>query len=546
MSSQTDQVVDATRRQKVDSTTASFNSIISSTSNSQKAISTTKIAAAKSPSSSDADVEAKGAVSAAEQPKAKFWSKARGYCIIIACIGFIFGWDVGTIGGVTNMVSFKQKFGSFKDDTWTMNALTVGLIIAVFNAGAAIGGLTLAKSADKWGRKAGLMLALVIYNVGLIIQETSTFGSAWFQFMIGRIVTGYAIGATSVIAPMFIGESAPISDRGGMIVYYQLAITFGILMGNITNYGVKEGMSGDNQWMLPVWFCHIVSVAIFVGVCFMPESAAYYISKNKQAEAAQTIATLNNIIVDHEYVIAEVGLMIENHNQTVNAQQGSSWHEVFTGRPKNFRRLLIGVGVMFFQQFGGANYFFYYGTTLFASAGLSDSYITAIVLGAVNFVATFAASWIVEALGRRSTLLFGSVGMFICMIIYTCLGSFALSDGDGGDKTLVGGFMIGFTCIYIIFFATTWGPGAFVVVSELYNIRSRAMAMAIATAFNWMSNFLISLFTPYVTKSIGYKLGFVFSGCLLASVAFVWVLVPETKGLRVEQVDKLFAEKDDK
>jgi SP family sugar:H+ symporter-like MFS transporter len=465
------------------------------------------------------------------------------YCFATAFSGFIFGWDVGSIGGITNFETFKEKFGYLNNNNqWVMSSLIVGLIIAVFNAGCAVGGLTLSKTADKWGRKICLYLALVIYNTGVIIQETSSLSGKWYQFMIGRIITGLAIGASSVVAPMFISESAPISIRGAMVVLYQLMITFGILMGNITNFGAKGHLSGNSQWIIPVSLCHAWSVLIFAGLFMMPESAVYYVTKNKHEKAKRSIAILNSASVDSEFVQSEFSKIVENQNHIINAKNGSAWHELFTGKPKNWKRLLIGVGVMVFQQFSGANYFFYYGTSLFSSVGLSDSYITAIILGLVNFVSTFFGIYTVEKFGRKSSLLMGSVGMFICMFIYTCVGSFALSDGSGGEKTSVGAVMIVFTCIYIFFFATTWGPGAFVVVSELYNVRTRAMAMAVATSCNWLCNFLISLFTPYITADIGYKFGFVFAGCLAASTLFVWFSVPETKGLRIEEVDALFME----
>lgn len=472
------------------------------------------------------------------------WSyrKAILYCLITAFTGFIFGWDVGTIGGITNFDTYRQKFGQYVEGDWTMNSLIVGLIIAVFNAGCAIGGLTLSKIADKLGRKWCLYISLIIYNVGVLVQETSVFSGAWFQFMIGRIITGLSIGASSVVAPMFISESAPVSIRGSMVVLFQLMITFGILMGNVTNFGSKQTITGDNEWLIPIWLCHIWSLLILVGLIKMPESAIYYVSKAQYDRAAISLSTLNNVPADSVFVRSELGRMIDYQEEMESLQKKSSWHDVFDR--ENLQRLSVGVGVMIFQQFTGANYFFYYGTSLFASVGLSDSYVTAIILGAVNFVCTFLGIITIEKFGRRCTLLLGSFGMFICMFVYTCLGSFALSDARSGEFTAVGILMVVFTCCYICFFATTWGPGAFVVVSELYNVRTRAMAMAIATSCNWLCNFLISLFTPFIAADIGFKLGFVFSACLLASAGFVWFCVPETKGLRVEEVDAMFSKED--
>ena len=473
------------------------------------------------------------------------YRKAIAYCFSTAFTGFIFGWDVGTIGGLTNLESFKQSFGYLNsDNVWTIDSLVSGLIISVFNIGCAFGGLTLSKAADRWGRKMCLYLSLAIYSVGVVVQWSSVFSGAWYQFMVGRIITGIAVGASSVVAPMFISESSPTVIRGSMVALYQLMITCGILMGNIADYSVKKYMAGNIQWLTPVWLCHVWSVLVMLGLFLMPESPVYYVSKARYNDASRSLSLLNSKPVDSDFVHSEVEKIVENQSHIISAQRDSLWYDVFVGK-SNLKRLFIGVAVMIFQQFSGANYFFYYGTSLFASVGLSNSYITAMVLGGVNFASTFFGIYTVEKLGRKSTLLTGSIGMFLCMITYTALGSFALKDSNGEETKSIGFLMIVFTCVYIFFFATTWGPGAFVVVSELYNVRTRAIAIAIATSCNWFSNFLISFSTPMITGEIGYKLGFVFSGCLAVSAIFVWNLVPETKGLRIEQVDLLFEDEDD-
>lgn len=435
------------------------------------------------------------------------------------------------------MTGFKNNFT--KDGNFA--SMIIGLIIAVFNAGCAIGGLTLSKLADKFGRKISIYISIVIYLVGTLIQITSCSSKSWVQFMVGRIVTGLAVGSTSVLCPMFISESSPLQIRGAMVVLYQLMITLGIFCGNIANYGCKVHHEGTNtEWMIPVGLGFLWGVITIVGIFFMPESAIYLIEqKHDEAEARKSISKMNCAGLNDALVNAEVERITANY-QRIQQQIGDvKWNEFLVGKPKLFLRLVIGMMIMAFQQFSGANYFFYYGTSLFKSVGLNDSYVTAIILSVVNFVSTFGGVYFVEKLGRKACLLMGSIGMFICMTIYASLGSFALNS-KGVENSHVGGAMIAFTCIYIFFFATTTGPVTFVVVSELYPVRVRATSMSIATSMNWISNFLISLFTPFITGAIGFKYGYVFSGCLLASAIFVWFLVPETKNLTSEEIDDLF------
>ncbi|KAL6949746.1 hypothetical protein ACO0QE_000403 [Hanseniaspora vineae] len=193
---------------------------------------------------------------------------------------------------------------------------------------------------------------------------------------------------------------------------------------------------------------------------------------------------------------------------------------------------------MIFQQTSGINYFFYYGTSLFDRVGLQDPYLTAIILGAVNFVATFGGIYLVEKLGRRNLLLLGSFGAFISMMVYASVGSFVF------QKHASGGIMIAFTCFFIIFFAIALGPVSFVVVSELYPPRVKTFSMAIATSLNWISNFLIGLLTPTITARIGYKFGYVFAAFMLASTFFVFFLVPETKNKTSDEIDKIYEQEE--
>ncbi|GME80893.1 unnamed protein product [Ambrosiozyma monospora] len=194
------------------------------------------------------------------------------------------------------------------------------------------------------------------------------------------------------------------------------------------------------------------------------------------------------------------------------------------------------------QQLTGNNYFFYYGTTIFNSVGLDDPFVTSIILGVVNFGSTFVALVIVDRMGRRTLLMTGSMCMSICLVIFASVGVKPLYPHgyDGETSKSAGYVMLVFTCLFIFFFATTWAPGVFVVVSESYPLRIRAKGMAVASAANWMWGFLISFFTPFITKAIRFNYGYVFFGCCLFSFFFVWACIPETKGLSLEDVDDIY------
>ncbi|CAL9732560.1 hexose transporter Hxt14p [Monosporozyma unispora] len=463
-------------------------------------------------------------------------------CLLISFGGFIFGWDVGTIGGIVNMKEFKNHFGTRYNSELNINEfpnLLTGLIIGIFNIGCAVGGIFLAKVGDNLGRKLGIALALIIYIIGVLVQVVKD--NSWYQFVAGRTVCGLGVGANAVLVPMFISESAPIGIRGSMVVLFQVMVTFGILVGNITNYlCVRMIKDSDNIWKMPLGLGFIWAVLLLVGLIFVPESAEYLmIKKMNEHKARDSFAKMNGVEPNDntadKFVQSMQAKLFVNTQET---SQSRKWHEFATGRPKLGLRLSVGILLMAFQQLTGINYFFYYGTALFENAGMNNPYSAAIILSTVNFVATFAGIYLVESWGRKLSLLFGSVGMFLCMATYASIGSFAL------DKNGTVWGMIAVTCVYIIFFATTSGPVTFVIVSELFPIRTRAISIAICSATNWITNFFISLLIPIISAKINFFLGYIFALFLFISIFFIMFLVPETQGKSYNQIDSMYGASD--
>lgn len=465
------------------------------------------------------------------------------FCFFVAFGGFVFGFDTGTISGFVNMPNFVQRFGQLNSaGTYYLSNVRVGLMISIFNVGCAVGGIFLSKIGDMYGRRIGLMFSMVIYVVGIIIQISSN--TAWYQFFIGRLIAGFAVGTVSVISPLFISEVAPKQVRGTLVVCFQLCITLGIFLGYCTTYGTKK-YTDSRSWRIPLGLCFAWAIILVVGMLNMPESPRYLVEKQKIDEARRSIARSNKISEEDPAVNTEVQLIQAGIEREALAGK-ATWGELVTGKPKIFRRVIMGIMLQSLQQLTGDNYFFYYGTTIFQAVGLSDSFQTSIILGIVNFASTFAGIWAIEKLGRRLCLLTGSAAMFVCFIIYSLIGSQHLykngySNTEGNTYKASGNAMIFITCLYIFFFASTWAGGVYCIISESYPLRIRSKAMSVATAANWMWGFLISFFTPFITSAIHFYYGFVFTGCLLFSFFYVYFFVSETKGLSLEEVDVLYA-----
>ncbi|ODV64923.1 general substrate transporter [Hyphopichia burtonii NRRL Y-1933] len=463
------------------------------------------------------------------------------FCFLVAFGGFVFGFDTGTISGFVNMGDFVKRFGTHHaDGTHSLSTIRTGLIVSIFNVGCAVGGIFLSKVADVYGRRIGLMFSMIVYIVGIIIQISSQ--HAWYQYFIGRLITGLAVGIVSVLSPLFISESAPKKIRGTLVCCFQLCITLGIFLGYCTTYGTKT-YDDSRQWRIPLGLCFAWAIMMVVGMISMPESPRYLVEKNRIEDAKKSIGTSNKVSVEDPAVYTEIQL-IQAGIERERLAGSASWTELVTGKPKILRRVVMGMFLQSLQQLTGDNYFFYYGTTIFKAVGLKDSFQTSIILGIVNFASTFVGIWAIERFGRRLCLLTGSSCMFICFIIYSVLGSVHLyKDGyDGPTYVPTGNAMIFITCLYIFFFASTWAGGVYTIVSESYPLRIRSKAMAVGSACNWMWGFLISFFTPLITARIHFYYGFVFAGCLLFSLFYVFFYVNETKGLTLEEVDELYAQ----
>jgi SP family sugar:H+ symporter-like MFS transporter len=221
-----------------------------------------------------------------------------------------------------------------------------------------------------------------------------------------------------------------------------------------------------------------------VGILFLRESPRWDYRHGNIDNARATIAISYGVSEDHPEVIREIK-EIKEKLDAENAGGGKHpWYEIFTG-PKMLYRTLLGIALQALQQLTGANFYFYYGTTIFQSIGLPNSYVTSIILGGVNFGTTFPGLYIVEKYGRRPSLIFGGMWMFMCFMVFSSLGHFALDQEDPTRTQGIGYAMIIFACLFIAGFAMTWGPMIWVVVSELYPSRYRAKCMGIATASNW-------------------------------------------------------------
>ncbi|KAL4911627.1 hypothetical protein BDW74DRAFT_184843 [Aspergillus multicolor] len=453
--------------------------------------------------------------------------------------GIIFGYDTGQISGFLEMENFQQRFGQPQPDgTYAFNNVRSGLIVSMLSIGTLLGALMAGPLADRIGRKWSIAFWCIILHVGLIIQISSPHPK-WYQFMLGRFITGFGVGACSLLVPLYQGETSPRQIRGAMVCSYQLFITLGIFIAYCINYGT-ESINNSASWRIPLGITFLWALLLGIGIVFFPESPRFDYRHGRSNLARTTMSKLYGVSQNHRVIIEEL-TEIKEQLEAESVSKGGlhGLVEMFQG-PRMKYRIILGVVLQALQQLTGANYFFYYGTVIFRGAGIANSYVTQMILGGVNFGTTFFGLYVVEKFGRRKSLVVGGLWMLVNFMVFASVGHFSLNVDNPPATPGAGKAMVVFACLFITGFASTWGPMIWTIVAELYPSRYRAKAMAMATASNWLWNFLIGFFTPFITGDIDFAYGYVFAGCLFVAVLVVYFFVLEGKGKTLEEMDMMY------
>ncbi|KAF4551123.1 Hexose transporter HXT13-like protein [Elsinoe fawcettii] len=456
---------------------------------------------------------------------------------LVASIGgFMFGYEGGQISGYFNMKNFAEQFGEQRaDGTYYFSAIRQGTMVANLCAGALVGSMLGGKLADTLGRRMTISSSALFCMLGKILEIAST--AHWAQFAVGRFVSGIGIGSLSVVVPMYQSECAPKSIRGVLISSYQLFLTLGIWTGYMVDYGTYK-LDSTAAWRIPSGLSFLWALILGFGILLLPESPRYAYRVGREDEARLNIAKLCGVLPTSKLVNDQIHDIQLKLDEEASAAE-TKWHECVTG-PRMMYRTVLGVVLQAGQQLTGANFFFFYGTTVFSATGLSNSYVTQIILGTVNVVCTMAGLWVAAKCGRRKALMAGAAWMFMCFMVYALVGHFCLNNADPQSTPVAGNILIVFSCLFIVAFATTWGPLVWAIVAELYPARYRGTCMALATASNWLWNFLISFFTTSIVKSISWLYGLVFAGCCAGLFFVVFFFLIESKDRSLEEIDSMY------
>jgi SP family sugar:H+ symporter-like MFS transporter len=475
-------------------------------------------------------------------PLPRVSGRAWGMGLLVSMGGLVFGYDTGQISGFLGMPDFQRRFGQINSQgEYYFSDVRSGLIVALLSIGTLFGALLGAPLADRIGRKYAISIWSLVTSIGFVVQIAAE--HAWYQIMIGRFISGLGVGGLSLMVPMYQAETAPYWIRGALVCAYQLFITMGIFLAACFNYGTyTHHPNSTASWRIVMGLGWVWTLILGIGILFFPETPRYDFRHGRDERAKQTLCKVYGGTLNHYAIHTQIE-EIESKLRAEDALKRGPVAEMVTmfRAPRMAYRIGLGVALQALQQLTGANYFFYYGVTIFQSVSIS-SFKTQIILNTINFVVTFVGLYLVEHYGRRKCLISGALWMFIMFLIFASVGHFSLDQNNPKNTPAAGVAMIVVASLFICGFATTWGPMIWTIQAEIFPSRYRAKGMAFSTASNWLWNFLIAFFTPFITKAIDFRYGYVFAGCNLLAAAVVYFFVIEGQGRTIEEIDTMYLE----
>jgi sugar porter (SP) family MFS transporter len=430
------------------------------------------------------------------------------WSIVVALGGFLFGFDVAVISGAEQDIK----------RVWELSDVLHGIAIGVALYGTVVGALLGGIPATKWGRKKTLLWIGILY---LLSALGSAIAPGVYIFMAFRLLGGFAIGASSVVAPMYISEIAPAKNRGKLVATFQFNIVFGILMAYLSNY-LLQGVGGNNSWRLMLGVVAVPALIYTILVFFVPESPRWLIvHKGDYNTARKILAVSDPVGVDEAIEALRKSIGEEKHKEKLSA---------FFKRKYNFP-IFLAVMIAFFNQMSGINAVIYFAPRVFELAGISKqgAFLQSVGVGLVNLVFTMLGLYLIDRLGRKFLMLIGSIGYIISLV--SVAAAFYMNH--------VGGMVVPLLLfLFIASHAIGQGAVIWVLISEVFPNSVRAYGQSLGASTHWIMAAIITTLFPILAVKIGPAPIFAFFAFMMV-LQLLWVIfiMPETKGKSLEELE---------
>jgi SP family sugar:H+ symporter-like MFS transporter len=457
------------------------------------------------------------------------------FIILISCVatigGFLFGFDSGVINGTVD--GLQAAFDS--------DSVGTGFNVASMLLGCAVGAFFAGRLADMYGRRNVLVVAAIFFIVSAWGSGIAT-GS--LEFVIYRVLGGFAVGAASVMSPAYISEVSSARYRGRLATVQQIAIIGGLFAAFLSNYllakvaggSVSPYWLGYEAWRWMFWVEILPAGLFLVALLFIPESPRYLVVKGRHEEALGVLQKLYGSDEGRRKLAEIQGSLASDHHRP----RLSDLISKATGKVRPI--VWVGIGLATFQQLVGINVVFYYGAVLWQAVGFSenDALLINVLSGALSIGACIVTVLLIDRIGRKPLLWTGSVGMAVSLAAVVV--AFASGSLDAAGKLQLSGSMgvlaLVAANLYVVFFNISWGPVMWVMLGEMFPNQIRGSGLAVAGLFQWSANFLVTMTFPMLLAGIGLAATYgLYTLAAIISVFFVLRFVHETKGRELEQME---------
>ncbi|OAL53129.1 general substrate transporter [Pyrenochaeta sp. DS3sAY3a] len=438
----------------------------------------------------------------------------------------LFGYDQGVLGGLVTQPSFLDAIGR-------PSASFLGTIVALYNIGCLAGCIFAAIFGNKLGRKNTILLGSIIMVIGGVIQ-TATYGA--IQLIIGRLISGLGNGMNTSTIPVFVSECSPAKHRGRAVAVQLSIVIFGTVVAYWLDYGTIKNLTGEVVWRFPIAFQNVFALFTILTLPFLPETPRWLYSHGRKQEAIKVLARLQGTTEDDPAVRtieAEMAAALCLEEQSVKFSFKGLINDQTS--VKNTRRLVLCFMIQFWQQFTGINVIAFYVTiALEVNVGLSRE-TSSLVAGCIQiafWLGTFPPIFLLDKLGRRPILLFGSVALLISMALFTA--------GIAINTKATSNMALAMLFVYEISFGMSWNSIPWLYAPEITPMQLRHVGAAVATFSEWLWTFVIAQITPHAIENAGWKFYLLFCVMIALNIPFTYIFFPETSGKTLEEIDYIF------